>query len=71
MNSQDLVGYKVNKTIFCNLCKVRRDKGGFALRKPISGVFCSAAHARIKVEESLEKEKGGDTSASQFPPVRR
>ena len=54
MEEQDLVGYKVNKPIFCDLCGIRRDGGGFALRKPITGVFCSAEHARIKVEEEAE-----------------
>ena len=49
----DLIGFKVNKTIFCDLCHARRDAGGFALREPISGIFCSAAHARIKVDEEL------------------
>jgi len=59
--NQDLIGFKVNKTIFCDLCRIRRDGGGFALRKPISGVFCSAAHARIKVAEAM----GGDLVAEE------
>jgi len=57
----NLIGFKVNKTIFCDLCGMRRDGGGFSLREPISGVFCSAQHARIKVEEVLGKEEDGET----------
>lgn len=53
----DIVGYKVNKPIFCDLCGVRRDKGGFALRQPIVGKFCSAEHARIAVQRVLGGEK--------------
>lgn len=53
MTTYDLIGYKVNRPIICNLCQMRRDKGGFALRKPIVGVFCSAEHARVMVERKL------------------
>lgn len=57
MSDYDIVGYKVNRPIFCDLCHIRRDKGGFAVRKPITGVFCSAEHAREMVKR---KTGGGD-----------
>ena len=60
MGKKDLVGYKINRPIICDLCGIRRDKGGWGLRSPISGVFCSAEHARIAVDKKL----GGDKNAS-------
>ena len=59
MDSQDLIGFKVNKPIFCALCGVRRDSGGFALREPIAGVFCSAHHARIMVDQQTSEDVEG------------
>jgi hypothetical protein len=59
MLKQDLVGYRINQTIFCDLCGMRRDKGGWILRSPIVGKFCSAEHARVAVERKLEKTNYG------------
>jgi hypothetical protein len=37
---------------------MRKDKGGYVLREPIQGVFCSAEHARVMVGRKL----GGDSN---------
>lgn len=47
---QNLVGYRLNRIIVCDLCRMKKDKGGYVLREPIQGVFCSAEHARVMVE---------------------
>ena len=59
MAKTDIVGYKINRTIICDLCGMRRDKGGWGVREPITGVFCSAEHARVAVEKKI----GGDKDA--------
>jgi hypothetical protein len=55
MAKTDIVGFKINRPIFCDLCGIRRDKGGWGLRAPITGAFCSAEHARIAVDRWNEK----------------
>ena len=57
MTTHNLVGFRANRIIVCDLCQMKKDKGGYVLREPISGVFCSAEHARVMVERKLGGEK--------------
>lgn len=66
----DLVGYKVNKPVFCDLCGARRDGGGFAVRQPVTGIFCSAAHARVAVEKKEKGDKQDENKVSLTNPKR-
>lgn len=53
MQDTNLMGFQAKGIIICDLCGAKRDKGGYILRKPIEGRFCSAAHARVMVERKL------------------
>jgi hypothetical protein len=56
MAKNDIVGFKVTRPIVCDVCGMRRDKGGWAVREPIVGAFCSAEHARVAVERKTQKK---------------
>jgi len=62
MDQTNIVGYKISQPIFCDICGIRRDKGGWGVRSPIVGKFCSAEHARVAVDRWAEKNKpkGGE-----------
>lgn len=64
----EIQGFRINRQIVCQLCKIKRPKGGFMVKSgPAPGVYCSAQHARDAVERA---QKGGDSNASKSQTLR-
>jgi hypothetical protein len=59
MDSNNLIGYRVSHEMVCNLCHMKKKGGGYRLRQPVEGVFCSAQHA----QEFVRQRAGGDKNA--------
>jgi len=49
----------VSHEMVCNLCHMKKKGGGYRLRQPVEGVFCSAQHA----QEFVRQRAGGDKNA--------